>query len=98
MEALVRLIVWTDHQNLTYIQSAKRLNFHQARWSLFFGRFSFVLTYKPGSKNGKADALSRQFAPTEESPVTESIIPSSCVVAMVTWEIESVVTKPFVWP
>jgi len=28
--------VWTDHKNLTYLQNAKRLNSHQARWSLFF--------------------------------------------------------------
>jgi len=27
---------WTDHKNLEYIQSAKRLNSRQARWSLFF--------------------------------------------------------------
>ena len=32
-------IVWTDHKNLSYIQSAKRLNSRQARWALFFGRF-----------------------------------------------------------
>lgn len=29
-------VVWTDHKNLAYIQSAKRLNSRQARWSLFF--------------------------------------------------------------
>ena len=26
-------IVWTDHKNITYLQNAKRLNSHQARWS-----------------------------------------------------------------
>ena len=54
-------VVWTDHKNLSYIQTAKRLNSRQARWSLFFGRFNFTLAYRPGSRNIKPDALSRQF-------------------------------------
>lgn len=29
-------LIWTDHQNLTYIRDAKRLNSRQARWALFF--------------------------------------------------------------
>ncbi|XP_055081043.1 uncharacterized protein LOC129456635 [Periophthalmus magnuspinnatus] len=52
-------IVWTDHKNLEYIQSARRLNPRQARWSLFFSRFNFLLTYRPGSRNVKPDALSK---------------------------------------
>lgn len=32
---------------LAYIQSAKYLNSRQAQWALFFGRFSFTLTYLP---------------------------------------------------
>ena len=55
-------VVWTGHRNLEYIQSAKRLNSRQARWALFFGRFNFSLTYRPGSWNTKADALSRPVA------------------------------------
>lgn len=42
-------VVWTDHKNLSYITSAKRLNSRQARWASFFGRFNFTLTYHPGS-------------------------------------------------
>ncbi|CAJ0932073.1 unnamed protein product [Ranitomeya imitator] len=30
-----RVVVLTDHKNLTYLESAKRLNPRQARWSLF---------------------------------------------------------------
>lgn len=53
-------IVWTDHKHLAYIQTAKRLNSRQARWALFFGRFNFTLTYRPGARNLKPNALSRQ--------------------------------------
>lgn len=86
-------IVWTDHKNLSYIQTARRLNSRQARWTLFFGRFNFTLTYRPGSSNIKPDALSRQFG-SEEAPLAPStILPPSCVVAAVTWEIEDVVKR-----
>ncbi|KAM3623773.1 uncharacterized protein V6R79_015393, partial [Siganus canaliculatus] len=34
-------VVWTDHKNLEYISTAKRLNSRQARWALFFTRFNF---------------------------------------------------------
>ena len=43
-------VVWTDHKNLEYIRSAKRLTSRQARWALFFNRFDFSLSYRPGSK------------------------------------------------
>ena len=51
--------VLTDHKNLEYIWEARRLNPRQARWALFFTRFDFSLSYRPGSKNVQADALSR---------------------------------------
>ena len=42
-------IVWTDHRNFEFMRKAKRLNSRQARWALFFNRFSFTLSYRPGS-------------------------------------------------
>ena len=35
--------VWTDHKNLEYFRTAKKLNRRQARWSLFLTHFDFVL-------------------------------------------------------
>ena len=52
--------VWTDHKNLEYFQTAKKLNRRQARWSLFLARFDFVLHHQPGKSMGKPDALSRR--------------------------------------
>ena len=86
-------LIWTDHKNLAYIQSAKRLNSRQARWALFFDRFRFTLSYRPGSKNLKPDALSRQFDPSEKDPDPGPIIPSALIIAPVTWEIESIVRQ-----
>ncbi len=80
---------WTDHKNLEYIRSAKRLNSRQARWALFFGRFEFLLSYRPGSKNIKPDALSRIFDQSERLSTPECIIPERLVVSTLTWEVES---------
>ncbi len=81
-------IIWTDHKNLSYLRTARRLNSRQARWALFLGRFRFTLTYRPGSRNVKPDALSRQF-PLEggESP-SETILTPSCVVGALRWQVE----------
>lgn len=45
----------TDHKNLAYLRSAKRLNPRQARWALFLARFNFTITYRPGTRNTKPD-------------------------------------------
>ncbi|KAI3368665.1 hypothetical protein L3Q82_025402 [Scortum barcoo] len=54
----------------------KRLNSRQARWALF-NRFNFTLTYCPGSRNIKPDALSRQFSVEEKVQEDENILPTS---------------------
>lgn len=46
-------LMWTDHKNLEYLKTTKRLNARQARWALFFNRFNFSLSFRPGSKNVK---------------------------------------------
>ncbi|KAI2660072.1 Transposon Tf2-9 polyprotein [Labeo rohita] len=85
----VPFIVWTDHKNLEYIRSAKRLNSRQARWALFFGRFDFSISYRPGSKNIKPDALSRVFDHSERFSTPERIIPEGLVISALTWEVET---------
>ncbi|KAK3515173.1 hypothetical protein QTP70_008174 [Hemibagrus guttatus] len=79
--------VLTDHRNLEYLRGAKRLNPRQARWALFFTRFRFMVTYRPGSKNGKADALSRKFKRADEPVLTEPILPPTTILAPVRWNL-----------
>ncbi len=55
----------------------------------FFGRFDFSLSYQPGSKNIKPDALSRIFDHSERLSTPECIIPERLVVSTLTWEVES---------
>ncbi|XP_057696537.1 retinoic acid receptor RXR-gamma-B isoform X2 [Corythoichthys intestinalis] len=80
-------VVWTDHRNLEHLRTAKRLNARQARWSLFFTRFNFVLSYRPGSKNAKPDALSRVFPSEGREEDPEPILPKSCLAGGFQWQI-----------
>ncbi len=80
-------LVLTDHKSLEYLRSAKRLNPRQARWALFFTRFRFTVTYRPGTKNTKADALSRQTEETVQSISNDTIIPEKLLLAPVQWDI-----------
>jgi transposase InsO family protein len=52
--------IWTDHKNLEYFMTAKKLNRRQARWSLYLSRFNFSMHHRPGRSMGKSDALSRR--------------------------------------
>ena len=86
-------LVWTDHKNLEYIRTARRLNSRQARWSLFFSRFNFCLSYRPGSRNAKPDALSRQFSTAQDPAPPETILPPQCIVGAAILDIEAVVQE-----
>ncbi|KAI2646702.1 Transposon Tf2-9 polyprotein [Labeo rohita] len=82
-----RQTIITNHKNLQYLREARRLNPRQARWALFLTRFNFIITYRPGSKNVTADALSRQFSPEAPSE-PEPIIPSNLIVSPIIWDLD----------
>jgi len=50
--------IWMDHKNLEYFMTAKKLNRHQAHWSLYLARFDFRLVHRPERCMRKPDALS----------------------------------------
>ena len=52
-----RVEIWTDHKNLEYFMTAKKLNHRQAHWSLYLSRFDFIMHHCPGKSMGKCDAL-----------------------------------------
>ncbi|KAI2644254.1 Transposon Tf2-9 polyprotein [Labeo rohita] len=80
--------VWTDHQNLTVIRQTKQLNPRQARWALFFEHFNFHLSYRPGSKNTKADALSRQHQRDTITSEPAPVLPPQIIMAPLRWGLE----------
>ena len=62
--------VLSDHKGLQFLADAKVMNQRHARWSTFFRRFNFVITYRPGSSNSLADALSRRADYEPQNPDT----------------------------
>lgn len=91
--AIFPFTVLTDHKNLEYLLTAKRLNPRQARWALFFTRFNFTVTYRPGSKSTKADALSRIEERGNEVEQADAIIPDHLLLAPVQWDLITEITQ-----
>lgn len=52
--------VLSDHKNLEYFMTSKRLNRRQARWAEFLSEFNFKIQYRPGNQGTKPDALTRR--------------------------------------
>ena len=51
--------IQTDHRSLVWLDRLKESNTRLARWSLALQPYQFTVTYRPGSANNNADALSR---------------------------------------
>ncbi|SCZ91572.1 BZ3500_MvSof-1268-A1-R1_Chr1-2g01497 [Microbotryum saponariae] len=54
------LAIFTDHNALQYFQTTKVLTRRQARWSETVNHLNYIIKYRPGAQNNKADALSRR--------------------------------------
>jgi hypothetical protein len=52
--------VITDHMSLKYINSQPQLSNRQIRWVEYLQDFDFIVSYRAGSENHVADALSRR--------------------------------------
>ena len=54
------ITVYTDHQNLENFLTTKVLNQRQIRWAQRLADYNFKIIYRPGTRGGKPDALSRR--------------------------------------
>ncbi|KAL0192767.1 hypothetical protein M9458_011063, partial [Cirrhinus mrigala] len=81
-------VVLTDHRNLEYLRDARQLSPRQARWALFFTCFDFTISYGPGTKNTKADALSSLHAPGKLPEKPESTLPPELIVTPIQWSLD----------
>jgi hypothetical protein len=55
-----RFEILTDHRSLAWFMTTKVLNCRQVRWAERLADFEFEITYRPGTLNNQADALSRR--------------------------------------
>ena len=83
MGAKFPIQVITDHKNLEYFMTTKKLNRRQARWAAYLANFNLKIQYRPGSYNSRADALTRQSADIPEpgdprlEALNQTVIPDS---------------------
>lgn len=52
--------ILTDHKNLKYFMTSRRLTERQVRWSQFLAQFNFVIKFRAGKNADRPDALSRR--------------------------------------
>lgn len=56
-----KCVVHTDNNPLSHLSTAN-LGAVEQRWASELANFDFVIKYRPGKRNGNADALSRQYS------------------------------------
>lgn len=76
------------HKNLSYLQSAKRLNPQQYRWSLFFSRYNLNISLYSQSKNKKPDGLYRIHHSSDTPTKDTTFLSPSCFIGSLTWDIK----------
>jgi len=60
MGSFFPITVRSDHKNLTYFQTAQKLNRRQARWSLYLSEFDLNLIHIPGTQMVQSGTLSQR--------------------------------------
>lgn len=60
---------------------------------IFFMHFNFMLSYRPGSKNTKADLFSCLYSLDNRNQEPKSIVLSSCFINAVVWDMERDIRK-----
>ena len=66
-------MVYSDHKNLSYFTTTKKLNQQQVRWAELLASYNFQIHYRKGSENGQADALSQRSDLTTEETQERSL-------------------------
>jgi len=60
LRSVLSFQICTDHKNLKYFMTVKKLTERQMRWSLILSKYNFFILYLLRKQNERADALSRQ--------------------------------------
>lgn len=74
------VMIYIDHKNLLYLQTAYPLIPCKACWFLFFSRFDFCLHYHSADKSVKADPSSWSFDPEDQGTELQFIMEPSSII------------------
>ena len=66
-----KITIYSDHHSLLWFAETKVYNRRQARWAEKLSKYDFVIHFRPGSKGGKPDSLSRRPDYMEEPKVRD---------------------------
>ena len=90
-----KILIRSDHKNLSYFKSARKITPRQARWMEFLEEFDFELEHIPGSTNTVADLLSRRSDHNKGVDINDSIqiLPDHLFTARVTSELSAVTSR-----
>jgi RNase H-like domain found in reverse transcriptase len=67
-------IIQTDHANLLYWKSARKLNGRTARWHRFLQDYEYKIEHVPGKLLAAADALSRPTGTDQDKDDNKAMI------------------------
>src|SRR5258707_7183765 len=70
----------TDHKNLEYFTSSKKLSHRQARWAEFLGQFNMKVWFRLGRLGSKPDTLTRRWDIYMEGDNPERAVTNVCPV------------------
>lgn len=78
-----QVTILSDHQNLTYFSKKRELSQRQVRWALYLANFDYVIEFRPGVNNSRADTLSRRedYTPVQEDQHPAEVIPPERFIA-----------------
>ena len=60
LRSVKKFSIITDHKNLEYFTTTRKLTERQVRWSEELSRYNFEIIYRPGKKGIQPDALTRR--------------------------------------
>src|SRR5271155_4473791 len=96
MGSIHPVTVRSDHKNLTYFRTARKLNRRQARWSLYLSEFDLHLTHVPGTQMIQSDALSRRadLAPENDNDNNDqTLLPDGLFINVIDEELGNLIKK-----
>lgn len=60
LRSVEKFEIITDHKNLTYFTTTRKLKERQMRWAEELGQYNFTIRYRPGKEGTQPDVLSRR--------------------------------------
>ena len=67
-------MVYSDHKNLSYFTTTKKLNRRQVKWAELLASYNFQIHYWNESENEQADALSQKSDSTTKETQERSLL------------------------